>query len=356
MSGHRPKKFSVMLFAWVLGCAPLASVFAQANRQAQPNQAQNQQLTPAQQQAVLQWQAKQRAAAQQQAAAANNRVAARQQPFAQNQQQQAAPKAPFPPLNAQQQQRLDAILVQWQKKTQGTETLSCDFTRWHFDQFAAPAGVHASKSIGIIKYAAPDKGLFRVEEKQFYTGMKNQVPQFAPQPGKFGEWWVCTGKELLEYDQTEKKVTIQELPPHLRGTAIFNSPLPFVFNLDAEKIKEKFWISEGEAPDENTILINAWPKTQENRAQYKLVQIALGTDFLPKALVMYAPNFNIKTSPVWDQYEFSNVKRNAITSGFQQFLNFFIPQKPPAGWKVEKDNLLVGPPKVAGNQQPAAQR
>ncbi len=67
------------------------------------------------------------------------------------------------------------------------------------------------------------------------------------------------------------------------------------------------------------VLVEAWPKRQEDRAQYKLVQIGLDAKtFTPQALIMYAPNYDAKTAPNRDQYEFSDVKRNAIGAGFQR--------------------------------------
>lgn len=252
----------------------------------------------------------------------------------------AAPTAPFV-LNQQQQEALSALLDQWQKTSQETKTLECTFQRWHFDTFKAPPGIHATKSVGVVKYAAPDKGLFRVDQLMFFTGMQAQKPQYGPQQGKFGEHWVCNGQQLIEFDRTLKQCRVQNLPKQLQGKEIFNSPLPFVFNLDKEKILKRYWVREVNAPKQGIYLIEAWPKRQEDRAQYKLVQIALDQQtFLPTALIMYAPNFNVKNSQKFDHYEFSEMKRNSIGARFQDFLNNFIPQKPPANWEIVRANLL----------------
>ncbi len=56
---------------------------------------------------------------------------------------------------------------------------------------------------------------------------------------------------------------------------------------------------------------------------------------------MYAPNFDPKTAPKWDHYEFADVKRNAIGAGFQKFLGNFIPEKPPASWKILRDKFTA---------------
>jgi TIGR03009 family protein len=254
---------------------------------------------------------------------------------------------PFPALSPAAQAQLQQLLVNWEAQSKGTKTLECTFSRWHYDMFAAPAGVHATRADGVIKYAAPDKGLFRVDRLVFYTGMVDGKPQFNPQNGQFGEHWVCNGTQLIEFDRSKEECRIQDLPPNMQGQQIFNSPLPFVFNLDAQQIQERYWVRQVEAPNPDILLIEAWPRRQEDRAQYKLVQIALDPKtYLPQALLMYAPNFDAKTAPKWDQYEFSDVKRNAIGAGLQKFLGNFIPEKPPASWKVLRDNFVPLPDDV----------
>nr|WP_184309696.1 TIGR03009 domain-containing protein [Aporhodopirellula rubra] len=258
--------------------------------------------------------------------------------------------APFPPLDAKSQAQLNAMLKAWETQSKGTKTLECKFQRWHYDLFAAPAGVHATKSTGVIKYASPDRGLFKVENLVSFDGMEGDKPKYSEKPGQFGEHWVCNGEELLEFDHSKKECRVQQLPPELRGKQIFESPLPFVFNLDAAQIVQRYWVRQVQAPKPGMILIEAYPKRQDDRAQYKLVQIALNEKtFLPEALLMYAPNFNIKTAPKWDHYEFVGVERNSIAAGlFDRFMKNFIDEKPPGDWKVFHNTYRQpGPPQMA---------
>ena len=264
--------------------------------------------------------------------------------------------APFPPLSAAEQQNLNVLLKNWETQSKGTKTLECQFKRWHYDLFAAPAGTHAEIANGEIRYATPDRGHFKVTRRMTFDGMKEGKPQYSAKPGQFGEHWVCNGQELLEFDHAKKECNIQQLPPEMRGQKIFESPLPFVFNLDAKQIQERYWVRQVKAPKEGVMLIEAYPKRQEDRAQYKLVQIALGqSTFLPEALLMYAPNFNLKTAPKWDHYEFINIKRNSISQGLMnRFMNTFIEEKPPADYKVFRNPYQQpGPPQIA--DRPSAQ-
>ncbi len=261
----------------------------------------------------------------------------------------AAPKAPFPPLNASQKARLDQILLNWQTVSQSTKTLECSFQRWHYDLFAAPKGVHASKAKGILRYSSPDKGLFEVKDIMFFKGMKDGKPQYGYNKNKLGEnqsgeHWVCNGRELIEFDKNERKCTVHGLPPELQGKDIFNSPLPFVFNLDATKIHDRYWVREATVQKPGVFVIEAFPKLKEDSSQYRLVQVAVNAQtFIPQAIIMYAPNFDPKTNPQWDHYELTDVKRNAIGTTFLNRFNaqWFIPEKPKGkDWEVIREPFV----------------
>ncbi|WP_237607331.1 TIGR03009 domain-containing protein [Roseimaritima sediminicola] len=317
----------------------------------------NQPLAPAQQHQMAQ----QRAAQQRQASAATQGNAQQNQATAGNAQSTTrtapaatAPAAPFPPLSAAQEQELTRLLQAWETQSKTVQRLEADFTRWHYDLTQAPAGVHATWAKGEIRYASPDKGMFRVNELKFYKGMQEGKPQYAAVEGMFGEYWACNGQQLFDFDRGEKKCTVQDLPPELQGTQIFESPLPFVFNLDAEKIRQRYWVRTVASPKPDTVVIEAWPKRQEDRAQYRLVQIVIDPQtFLPQALLMYAPNFNAKTAPAWDHYEFSGVKKNSIIGGLQQFVDKFI-EKPDSNWKVVRERYQPPASESADLQQAQA--
>ena len=264
-----------------------------------------------------------------------------------------AAQQPFPPLSPAAQAQLQEVLEKWEQQSQSMKTLECRFLRWHYDHFAAPTNVPATKADGIIKYAEPDKGLFHTEQLVFFAGMngKNQ-PEFKPQPNQFGEHWVCNGQQLIEFDRSKQECRIQDLPENMKGKNIVNGPLPFVFNLDAKQIQKRYWVRQVASPNADIIVVEAWPKLQELRAQYKLVQIALNEKtYQPHALLMYAPNYHPKNAPKWDHYEFRDIKRNAIGAGIAKYLGNFIPEKPPANWKIHRHQFGQQPA-----QQPAQQQ
>ena len=247
-----------------------------------------------------------------------------------------APTAPFPPLTPDQQAQLDRVLVGWQNATAATKTLDCSFLKLSYDSGAAPAGVAATKGSGVIKYAAPDRGLIHVEQIVFFDGMgDNQKPKYQAHANRFGEHWVCTGADLIEFDHNQKQCKINRLPEEMRGKNIMSSPLPFVFSLDARRLKERFWVRQAPGAPEGSILLEVHPKRAEDRRQYTSVMVALDPgDFTPLALRMYAPNFNVQTANIFDHYEFRDVKRNSWLGRMKDFAGNFIVDKAPTGWKV----------------------
>ena len=268
--------------------------------------------------------------------------------------------APFV-LTPQEQAVLDQFLTAWEAQSSGTKRLEANFRRWHYDPLAAPAKVHSTWAEGVIKYGAPDKGLFRVDQLKFLTGIPNNTPTYAETPGQFGEHWVCNGEELLEFDRSTKQCKIQKLPPELRGKEIFESPLPFVFNLNAAKIKERYWVRQVE-PQPGVMVVEAFPKYQVDRAQYKFVRVVVDTKtFLPRALIMYGPNFDEQTAPAYDHYEFMDIQRNTVAQMVSNWGGGFINERPPATWtvvqepyRVETQTQLAQPQAIPGRPAPGS--
>ncbi len=257
----------------------------------------------------------------------------------------AAPSAPVAApfeLSPAEQTDMDRFLAAWEKQSSGTQRLEAKFRRWHYDPLAAPAGVHATWAEGEIKYGAPDMGLFRVKQLRFYNGIVDDKATYKAGDNQFGEHWVCNGKELLEFDHAAKECRIQLLPEEMQGKDILESPLPFVFNLKAQNIKERYWVRRLPAPD-GAYLIEAFPKRQADRAQYRFVRIVVdGKSFLPKALILYSPNYDPTTTPAYDHYEFFDVERNTLLQSLAAWRAGFINERPPSDWKVIRDTYRPG--------------
>ena len=74
------------------------------------------------------------------------------------------PGAPFM-LTPQQQADVDWLLGRWEQHGAGVKTFDCEFTRFEYDGVFDAGDKPSFIDKGEIRYAAPDKGLFRVEEE-----------------------------------------------------------------------------------------------------------------------------------------------------------------------------------------------
>lgn len=255
-----------------------------------------------------------------------------------------SPQPPFPPLSAAHQQFLDQVLNLWQQRSEAIQRYRCTFARWEYDPVFGPATGFKTYSQGVIKYAAPDKGLFRVEKTMEYNApaQPGGAPQFVQRPGESGEYWICDGESIYEHDHTNKQLIQRELPPHMQGKAISEGPLPFLFGADAAQIKERYWIQPLPTPADikDEYWLEAYPKRREDAASYLKVHVIIDQkDFLPKGLVIFDRNFNAN-NPARTTFTFD--KREVNWSIALQQIRFwereFYEPKIPSGWKkvVEK--------------------
>lgn len=106
-------------------------------------------------------------------------------------------QAPFPPLTPEVQKYLNDVLAAWENSTKGIERFQCKFSRWQFDPTKTndPAVFYTAAS-GILRYMAPDKGLFKVEDLLFRKQKPDGSWGYEKIPDQFGEWWICDGENV----------------------------------------------------------------------------------------------------------------------------------------------------------------
>jgi TIGR03009 family protein len=332
----------------------VGNAIMQPNTQAAQQQAAQQQA--AQQQAAQQQAMQRQAAEQMQQPVANPAGAA-----ANGQPQSQMGNAPFAPLEPAYQKYLDDVLGFWQLNTSKIDRFACKFKRWEFNPTIAndPKEFY-SASYGTIRYMKPDKGMYQVEEIQYRVTKPDGTIKYEATPGQFGDWWICDGEKVHEYDRTLKKVTKYPLPPNMRGTEVFNSPLPFVFGVEAEKVKQRFWMrplpppmGQDGKPNENLILIEAYPKYASDAVNYHHVTIYLDkTEFLPQAIEIALTQWTPQ-APHREFFEFiEREKDNSLLAKIKEnvFRQAFIPEAPPKDWTVEEramDAIPVSTPEPA---------
>ncbi len=242
---------------------------------------------------------------------------------------QPLPQPPFQ-LNEQEQAFVDRVLQDWQTVSGRVKTLEATFTRFDYDGVFGDPNKATREVEGRLRYAAPDKGHYELNDGT--------------------EKWVCTGTAIFEFRNVDKTVREHRLPPELQGQAISDGPMPFVFGVDKEKMKARYWVRIITPPGtQGEVWLEAYPRTAKDAANFRKVDVILrftvnsdGTiaDLQPKALNQHLPNDKARTA-----YLFTNMTINGAGAGLREWFNWFVRPNTPFGWQhqVIDDNAPAGP-------------
>jgi TIGR03009 family protein len=196
-----------------------------------------------------------------------------------------------------------------------------------------------------MKYAKPDKGLFRIRELYQYN-VKTRDYDKAKEPD---EHWVCDGKAIYEFSSAKKQLIVRELPAEMRGQAIADGPLPFLFNAEAEKLNGRYFIRITNSTQTN-IWLEAAPRFQQDAASFQRVELILDRQrFLPSAMQLYLPNGKSRTVYVFQ------IEQAKVNDPLERFIGVFEQPRPPLGWtKVVEPAPPSHPPRQAARRGPRA--
>jgi TIGR03009 family protein len=256
------------------------------------------------------------------------------------------PQAPFV-LKPEEQAIVDRVLVDWQGMSGKVKTFQCEFTRWDYDGVFGDGKTPNRQVSGELRYAAPDKGFYELKLTE------KDDPRLY-------EKWVCTGDAIFEFKADLKQVREYPLPPEMRGKAISDGPLPFVFGVEAEKMKSRYWLRIITPPERQAsqVWIEAYPKHAKDAANVTKVDVILTFEhdngvikkLEPYGINLILPNGNNRTA-----YVFREMQYNTAFDVIQNGLNFYVRPSTPFGWQhqVVDDTVPVGPETPQG-AQPAA--
>ncbi|MBL6711767.1 TIGR03009 domain-containing protein [bacterium] len=255
--------------------------------------------------------------------------------------QQAAGRPPLTPAEAA---ALDRLLAAWEQRSGAVNTWTCRFYKWEYTAWS-PAGENGdrlafSESSGELKYAAPDKGLYRVRESRQWNPENRRYESIA---GDAGEHWVCNGTSIFEFRHAERQLKETVLPPEMQGKAISDGPLPFVFGAKAETLKQRYAMRLITPPGVNDqVWLEAIPRWQADAANFSRVELILqARDLMPFAMQIYKPGGQDR-----DVYQF-DPKTSLIDKGLDMLRDFSKPIT-PLGYTFVKEDLPA-----AGTAQPA---
>ena len=136
------------------------------------------------------------------------------------------------------------------------------------------------------------------------------------------------------------------MPPELQGKGIGDGPLPFVFGVEAQKLKQRYFMRIITPPNvQNEVWLEAYPRYQQQAAEFSKVQVILQISgptkaLLPYAIQIYSPNGKDRTV-----YQLQNPEINPRSDSWilEQRLD---EASIPFGWKKKTD--LPPPPVQAG--------
>lgn len=242
--------------------------------------------------------------------------------------QQPGPR-PFQ-LSQEDAALVDQILEIWEKESDKIKSYNCTFQRWEYDPAWTPdERTPLSKSEGQLKYAKPDKGMFRVTKVRRYDAA---AKDWLEREGDVGEHWVCDGESVYEFNAEKRQLIVYPLPEEMQGQAIADGPLPFLFGAKKDKLKARYFIRVTQT-NEREIWIEAFPKFQRDAANYRRLELILDRErFLPSALQVYMPNGKSRSV-----YIFGEAK---INDPLERFLGVFQQPVTPLGWK----KVILQPP------------
>lgn len=279
-------------------------------------------------------------------------------------------------LTAEELKWIDDVLMFWEQRSSDVKLFSCEFQRWDYDGgWVDSTGKRHPRTYakGTIKYAQPDKGLYQVKTLVSIMPPAEGAtkPQEVVQNPDLGEHWVCDGEQIFSFEASKKQVTVNPLPPNMRGQAIADGPLPFMFGAKAQTIKARYWIrglaaAPGDKSKENKYWLEAIPKSRQDAQNFKMVRIVLDKEkYLPESIEIFAPNYDPPRNDARQSYFFSDrvdQDKNAIAAMVAKGLDplglihrdFYEPRI-PTGWKKVVQNPegnVAAPPPQQANQGP----
>jgi TIGR03009 family protein len=254
------------------------------------------------------------------------------------------PRQPQPTwglLSSEQNAELEVVLQAWEKRSSEIKTLECTFQCWQYDKVFGEQPQDGRPPLpkricrGVIRYAAPDRGHYHITEEA--KDARKTPPVFE---ARDGEHWVCDGNAVYEFNHEKQQLIERRLPEELKGKAISNSPLPFVFGTTANRMRQRYWMRliTPKAAIGREIWLQVEPIYADDRANYQRAMVILDEKrMLPKAVSLEVPNGN-RTNYVFDDDP-------SINNPLKKFWGNFNVPRTPAGWKrVVEDPPAPGDP------------
>jgi TIGR03009 family protein len=194
-------------------------------------------------------------------------------------------------------EELEPILREWEEKTAIIKRLRGSHQRYEYDEVF---GIE-KRAIGEFWFEAPDKGRIDFQpaplpDPPINQGKKTARGEFYRIQAEEPLTWNCDGKSILQVEHTAKTYGMAEIPPQNQGENIMDSPLPFLFGMKADKIRERYRLSLGEKHDKTgndgrkKYHIVASPLLESDARNWQRAEVLLDAQYcLPGAIRLIDP-------------------------------------------------------------------
>ncbi|HLJ93407.1 MAG TPA: TIGR03009 domain-containing protein [Gemmataceae bacterium] len=238
---------------------------------------------------------------------------------------QQPPPAPAPAAPLNPNDRLDALLMQWEAKMKSVQTLKAMVNRTRVDKVFNTQDTY----VGEVKYMKPNLALLDLRRRDRQD---------------IFEKYICTGTYLYEYNQSNREIRYQELPPPKPGQVTDDNLFSFVLGMKAEEAKRRYnlrLVADGKDP--NYHYVEILPRFPADRADFEKAQLVLTqSTMMPRRLSFFEPNGNQIT---WD----IPVIEINIQLDRREFTSPTLPSK---DWKLVKAPKAAPAPAPSNNDLP----
>ncbi len=214
---------------------------------------------------------------------------------------------------------LERVLQEWERHSKRIRTLEGKHRRYLYNHTFQDE----KRAEGQFFFQAPDRGRIDIVPLKVTETVNPRKIGKNGQPFTITadrpERWICTGKEVLEINDAEKSFDLFPLPPDVQGENIIESPLPFLFGMEAEAAKRRYKLSlgslhdpEGKRSGIRRIHVVALPRLRKDRANWSRAEVLLDAEtYLPQFIRLFDPAGTLETV-----YQFYNVRVNKPWKGF----------------------------------------
>jgi TIGR03009 family protein len=190
-------------------------------------------------------------------------------------------------VSAAVQQLLDL----WEERSSQINQLYCVFDLYSYDG----SFFVEQRNRGRLWFAAPDKGRIDFGPPESLEQSEKLDPNGAPYRVEAGSdrRWICSGARVFAIDDSSHVYSEVTIPPQFQGENIIDSPLPFLFGMQAEKAKQRYQISIGSMhnPDGRiegaplNVHVVVVPRWEQDAREWSSAEILLNPEtFLPNAV------------------------------------------------------------------------